>query len=296
MNNDFQKSLGLLILFLVFFLPLHAFPRATGAPLQPQDSGNEAIGRLYRHIEHSAPVDRPSLTGREMQVLYDYVALHRVTCESALKKYDPQGIMGFCFGRAMALHLAARRMGLSPEGVRKLFIIGKLGAGGVTEWRFHVAALVRGDDGEWHALEYNIARAPCTIKEWIRAMRSQWDLERRARLYVVTPLAVIPCLRDFPDESRESGKNIIEISFNPLTRKGFTASHEAGSTVYWLGNHAVQEYFDCTGDGGGRAFDFRKVIINGEAYDYNDYFADLLKSLNNEAQERFRPQILKSAE
>jgi hypothetical protein len=242
-----------------------------------QASSESGELKLYRAVLSGAPETTKALTAKERQQLYDLVAGGDVTSLKALQKYDPENQIGFCFGRAMAVHLLARRMGLADGSIRKLFMTGCLGSGGKTEWRFHVAAMVKGDDGAWHAIETNVAERPLTARQWVEEMRKKWDPGRKARLYATSSSWVLPDVRTFREIADEKGTELIELSFDPSGRDGFRQCRTYGVELTEVDDRAAARYFIGTGEDAGNRFDFEQITINGEKYDYRGYFRDLLK-------------------
>ncbi|MDA9951609.1 hypothetical protein N9D31_03435, partial [Oligoflexaceae bacterium] len=112
--------------------------------------------RQYKEISFQAPQTKSELTLSEMNHVLSHVITHPVASlldPQNINKYDPQGVIGFCFGRSMAVHLAARKVGLAHSSIRKLFIIGDMRSGADPEWRFHVTTIVKGPNAEWYALD-----------------------------------------------------------------------------------------------------------------------------------------------
>lgn len=178
----------------------------------------------------------------------------------------------------MAVQLMARKMGLNKDSIRKLFIIGDLRSGPNPEWRFHVTTLIKGTDGQWHAID-PILDGPMTAKAWIGQVQSVWDKKGAANLYFTPADTVIPDIHIVPEDiSKESGERLIELSFNPAGRKGFKNMRDWGPKVYSVGGSAFSEHF-LTADAAVSAFDFTGITINGGLISYNAYFDDLLKSL-----------------
>ena len=115
--------------FRVSLLTLVFFSLSTFAATQ-----EEAL-QWYQKID-SIQGTKNSLTKSERQELYKSARHHKVAALEVIGQYDPTGEIGFCFGRAMTVHLIARRMGLASEGVRKLFAIGDLRSGDNPECAF----------------------------------------------------------------------------------------------------------------------------------------------------------------
>ncbi|MDQ7826561.1 MAG: hypothetical protein RDV48_27410 [Candidatus Eremiobacteraeota bacterium] len=278
------KTALLLLLLALFPLPLHAAEARKEATLQQRE---EDLATCYFNLIGSSPVRCTSLNGSERKRLYDFVAGHSVARLSELKRYDPKNKMGFCYGRAMAVQLAARRMGLSPKSIGKIFTIGRLGEGTVPEWRWHVAALVLGDDSRWYAMEFNLAQEPCTMEEWIGKVHAEKDRDRKALFYLTSTDAVMPDLRVFPPIAEETGRRIIELSFNPAGRVGFVPLDRGETRIFRVYDSVLKDYFSCLGSREGKSFDFTQVVVNGTPHSSNSYFDDLLKSITTAPEEDF---------
>lgn len=257
------------------------FPGAGELPGQDVPRGPSAE-ELYRSINEGYPQSRTGLEPGERAELWNAAFSHEVAGlddPRKLEKYDPDGIIGFCFGRAMAVELMARKMGLARESIRKLFILGDLRSGPDPEWRFHVATLIRGSDGGWHAVD-PILDGPMPVQDWISTVRGVWDKAGAANLYLAPAGAVIPDIHTVPEDiSKESGQRLIELSFNPAGRPGFEAVAELGPRAYSLGDAALQEHFISAGAAAVPSFDFEGITINGGRISYNGYFEALLNSL-----------------
>lgn len=249
------------------------------APAGALAADDAAVFALYRRAHEAADRVRPQLHGFDATRrarLFEHTVDHPVASLDRLPHYDPDGLIGFCFGRAMAAHLGARMMGLAEAGVRKLFIVGDLRQYGAdrTEWRFHVTTLVRGDDRDWYAIDPIVGRV-MTAKRWIQFVQRTWDLRRKAKLYVTRAAAVLPDVRVTPAPEAETGARIIELAFDPRGRAGFTPRPELSPAAYELADAQVEAFFLDADEPTGR-FDFVDITINGMTIAYRDYFRELL--------------------
>ncbi len=75
--------------------------------------------------------------------------------------YDPQGAIGFCFGRATMAHLEAIVRNIHPDAIKKIWI-----AGDMEKWGHHVATMIK-TENNWLVLDTNIGHA-ISYEEWIR--------------------------------------------------------------------------------------------------------------------------------
>lgn len=110
-----------------------------------------------------------SLDSNQRNKVYRAVDDHPVASQCQLRQYDPQGNMGFCFGRAMTAHLELLNSGVQKDKIRKLWAVGSFQAGG-NNWRYHVTTIVKGDDGQWWAID-PIFGYPVSAKDWYSRMK-----------------------------------------------------------------------------------------------------------------------------
>jgi hypothetical protein len=230
-------------------------------------------------VVHNSAVHLQGLSAQQRQQLFDTVFHHPVAGlddGQKLKKYDPKGFIGFCFGRSMAVHLLARQMGLAEGSVRQLFIIGDLRVSAAIEWRFHVTALVRGDDGVWYAID-PLWGGPLAAAAWTASVQA-WDKDHKAHLYLAPADTVLPDLAMVPGPGQETGSHIIELSFDPAGKPGFSPMAELGEGIFAVTSEAAAQYFRVV-DSPVKAFDFESISVNGQTISYNGYFVDLMNDI-----------------
>lgn len=267
----------LLVAFVSLVVSLSAFGAATQDELQS----------WYDHVSHTGNAStKDFLDATERQSLYRTVARHKVAALSQLSKYDNQKI-GFCFGRAMTAHLAARKLELKADAIQKLFIIGDLRSGPDPEWRFHVTTLVKGEDGKRYAIDPVVGSVsgqarPFLLEDWIEIVRSTWDKNRKAHLYLTEGDTILPDMSVVSTHaSFDTGDRIVELTFQPEGKAGF----ENVGFAHALDLIAQDKYLITTTEREG--FDFlgfkMKILrLSGEVnltLDYKGYFEDLLSDL-----------------
>ncbi len=243
---------------------------------------NEVVQNIYDQITQA----KEGLSSEEIQLLFHKTFNNSVAQLSSVKNYDPTGMIGFCFGRAMTAHLLARRLGLQIESVKKLFIIGDLRSNPLKpEWRFHVTTIIRDQNGSWHTIDPIMYRH-LTIREWVETMRTRWDNWQgennnfQAKLYLTPPTTVIPNIGD------EYG--IINLEFNPeihdFLKSAFwqkaleLPENEKKFTIYQIDSNQVENFFIKT-DGQKEKFNFEGIAVEDSFFSYNNYFVDLLPTL-----------------
>ncbi len=259
----------------------------------------QEIQRRYDDIEMRSPETKIGLNLAERKALLEEVAHHPVASLAKLDKYDPPpGQIGFCYGRAMAAHLLARKKGVARDGILKLFVAGDMTPGPGERWRFHVTTLVRGEDGKhWYSIDPVIQTLgnpdPLLPKDWLAAAKKEFDPKKTTKNYVTTTESIMVDMRVVPSTlASENNERIIEVNFNP-ERPGFELEREvadlADFKVYRLDSDAQAKYFIKRQEAKAEDdFNFLGIAVKillpdkviDRAYDYHGYFSDLLTSLS----------------
>ncbi len=240
----------------------------------------------YEQLSGKSPETLSALSAAERESVFDAVSRHPVTDLLNLDKYDPDGFIGFCFGRSLGVHLMGRKLGLSAASVRKLFIIGDLRSGTDPEWRFHVTTLVKGSETQkWYAID-PIMTAPIApgtallLEDWVRIVRSVWDKNGQAKLYFTSPDTIMPDATK--DPAGTTGDAIIELGFKPETKEGFLPA-KFGTIEAWETNAKSEAtYFISVNETETDRFKFDGLTIGTQFVDYRGYFLELLGDLTGE--------------
>jgi hypothetical protein len=107
-------------------------------------------GRLKKDIDQDAATALTRKVERHPVVGYPNLD-HYENCDQ-----------GFCFGRAVGVHVEALRERIHPDAIRKLWIIGPN-----TDDSFHVTTIIKAREGGWWVLDPNHETA-LTVAEWIQ--------------------------------------------------------------------------------------------------------------------------------
>lgn len=91
--------------------------------------------------------------------------------------YDTKGTIGFCFGRATIAHLEAINMGVHPDLVKKIWIVGDMGI-----WGHHVATVVYSVDGP-RVLDTNQGR-PYKLSDWFQIYTKQKKSDKDIMIFM----------------------------------------------------------------------------------------------------------------
>lgn len=120
------------------------------------------------------------------------VAANPVAKLESIQSYDQGGQVGYCFGRALLVHLFLRQAGVPQADIAKIFTVGEL----MVErqlWRFHVAVMVR-DAAAGYLVVDPLQGKVLPYGEWVQA-NALYDIKgklSRARFYVTDPRKFLP--------------------------------------------------------------------------------------------------------
>ncbi|MBF0407651.1 MAG: hypothetical protein HQM10_09875 [Candidatus Riflebacteria bacterium] len=283
--NNFNSPL--VLFWLICFI---AFMQVSSTVLA--NNSNEALFDTYRSIYQHSSKKLSVLNYLEREFLFEKSTRHEVAGLEHLGKYDPQGNIGFCFGRAMAVELIALRMGLTPNSIGKMFIVGQMMQNDRLAWRFHVTAIIAGDNGKWFAID-PVMGCPLEIENWVKKCRSVWDREHKCYFYTTRSYTVIPDLSVLPDVSLETGKHLIEFSFRPEGKTGFE-SNKLASGVFSVNDKATTYYFSDAFENTATRFNFCNAYINDRVISYNSFFDHLLNSISSARDSEFLPGAMQT--
>lgn len=149
----------------------------------------EAINQEILLDLKSLPIEREvdgriSTVDKDLaQKILSSVNRHPVVSSYEYSKYNRQpGVeIGFCFGRATYTHLMALHLGVNKDSIKKIWIVGPMNAGGLM-WDFHVATLVRGENGEWLAVDSNHSNVQ-PVSDWYKYYTAM-STDGRLRVYI----------------------------------------------------------------------------------------------------------------
>lgn len=117
----------------------------------------------------------------EAKLLFDKVLANSQVAASLDGRYKGSPQEGFCWGRAIAVHLKALQAGLPNGSIRKLWAFGNFHHKGQV-WRYHVATAVRLEDGSWVVID-PLFPGLMSAETWYRQMAKIDRTGGRTRLY-----------------------------------------------------------------------------------------------------------------
>lgn len=110
--------------------------------------------------------------------------------ESICGSYRGSGKTGYCYARALAVHLEALRSGIDKRAIRKVWMVGDLDLNG-SKWNFHVATMIHSAEGGWQVLDPVLGKK-MSLEAWYRTMRNDHDPSGTARLFTTDARRLLP--------------------------------------------------------------------------------------------------------
>lgn len=109
------------------------------------------------------------LTREQASTLRDLLVQHPITGDLGIKKYSQKNsTLGFCYGRATLAHMELLRRGVSPQNIRKIFVLGEMRYQKEI-WTLHVATIVAKKGGGWWVLD-GLFDQVYELKDWYKKM------------------------------------------------------------------------------------------------------------------------------
>ncbi len=129
----------------------------------------------------------PSATMELAQSVQTELMTNKVSNFGANSKYDKDGDIGFCFGRAAFAHYLLLKKNVPQNNIMKIFA---MGPSQIREqiWDFHMATMVRGAQGKWLVIDGLFEKA-LSLDEWMKKV-SEFDLKYphpHMRFYTTDP-------------------------------------------------------------------------------------------------------------
>ncbi len=149
--------------------------------------------RFFKANSNPPADGRRYLNAKQAVYLHNFVRNHPIVgLKNTREVYDPEGCLGFCFGRATVNHAEAVLLGIDPQSIFKFWVAGPMKTDRVynphysVEWDFHVATLFKTAEGEWLVLD-EFYESPLTAIEWMELHQSIAERDYRLLFYVSEP-------------------------------------------------------------------------------------------------------------
>ena len=168
-------------------------------PKLPPEVAEKRNAALLTRLNNQINVPEKGISMNDAFEIFNQLGEHPTASLKQLNKYDPAGCFGFCFGRAVAVHLAAINRNIPNENIRKMWAVGNLKAfqtewlkiwevvvpTDMHVWDFHVTTIIRSKDGGWWAID-PVLIAPVKAEVWFEIMHNM-NPDRDTQLIVSRP-------------------------------------------------------------------------------------------------------------
>ena len=129
-------------------------------------------------LESTLPIPRTSrvtaVSQTTVEKLIASMTKNPVISASHRGVYDQKETdIGYCFGRAAYAHLALLKMGVDKDAIKKAWVVGEMRNGPTMSWQFHVATVVRGQDGKWYAIDDEMRGRAVNVGDWLKVYENE---------------------------------------------------------------------------------------------------------------------------
>lgn len=149
----------------------------------------KALQEINSLQTESRPNRLKSINYEQAKTVLQSLNMNPITGPRGIFTYDPEMRIGFCFGRALFVHLELLRRGVSKDSIKKVFAVGPM-KNRAGNWQFHVTTLVRGPQENWLAIDNYLNRI-VTLEQWMDEMRT-FSTDKKLRFYLTEPNKIGP--------------------------------------------------------------------------------------------------------
>jgi hypothetical protein len=124
------------------------------------------------------------LTQKTLSLLQKNLMDHPVAGRNPRVAYDDQnGQIGFCYGRALLVQKELERLGVSPDHIFKVFLVGELSQQGLL-WDYHVATMYVDNSGRKWMID-SLNDEVMQLSGWYKSLHQYFlnPAEPRVRVY-----------------------------------------------------------------------------------------------------------------
>ncbi len=231
---------------------------------------NKNIEDILSHVEtrknENITVEgKYNVSRREAKKLFTYVEDSKMVGVGGSNEwtYDPDEVLGLCFGRAIIAHNYALAKNVAPESIKKIWVLGDM-----KKWGFHIATMVRGAD-QWYVLDTYVGFVSAT--EWMKRMlKDRKKSAKQELMFFVTDATRF----GYQDDSSYSAYNLFNINDEDLDEDVHESKKFLKKKIIW-----TQEELDkkkAKKEAKGKEFKEDKYRVDF----YRGYFLDFYKEFD----------------
>lgn len=159
---------------------------AAKTPEQVVRENENTLAELHAYIPKQNTSRAQTVPIRWAKELLSVAYNHSVVGWNARETYKRDGVeIGFCFGRAMFMHLMLLKMGVQKDSIKKIWAVGPMQTSNGITWGHHVSTIVYSREQGWVAVDTNHAN-PLPVKDWMAHYKAQ-NTDGKLKFYITEP-------------------------------------------------------------------------------------------------------------
>jgi hypothetical protein len=153
---------------------------------QVASENQRTLSELTAYIPKQSASRSQAVPIRWAKELLSVAYNHSVVGWNARERYKRDGVeIGFCFGRAMFMHLMFLKMGVQKDSIKKIWAVGPMQTSDGITWGHHVATIVFSREQGWVVVDTNHAN-PLPVKDWMAHYKAQ-NSDGKLKFYITEP-------------------------------------------------------------------------------------------------------------
>jgi hypothetical protein len=147
----------------------------------------ETLKVLHETIPPQNPRRSQAISINVAYDILEVVNKHPVVGRGARERYKRDGVeIGYCFGRAMYIHLLLLKMGVQKESIRKVWAVGPTRTPDPNvNWGHHISIMVFTKEKGWVTIDTNEVK-PQAIQSWSSTYFEK-SIDKLLKLYITEP-------------------------------------------------------------------------------------------------------------
>lgn len=155
-------------------------------PDEVKEANDELLAALTApgEVTGRGPSTVKAIDRTQADALYRKLVENPVATLANIKKYDPDGQRGLCYGRAVAAQLTAQvDFKIDRDALSKVWFLGDLSSPDGGKWQYHVATMVRSTGPEGYWVIDPIVGRPLPVKDWHQHLQQRYDRKKTGLLF-----------------------------------------------------------------------------------------------------------------
>jgi hypothetical protein len=155
--------------------------------IQIKAENKDLLSEIQAYVPPQNPRKVQAIPVSTAYDILNIVEKHPVVGRGARERYMRDGVeIGYCFGRAMYIHLLLLKMGVQKESIRKIWSVGPTKTGNPNLiWGHHVSIMVYTKEQGWMTIDTG-ERKPQQVSSWMFTYLDN-SVDGRVKFYITKP-------------------------------------------------------------------------------------------------------------